>query len=194
MEETKKKPGRPRKVATDAVEQPVVSKPVKQKKEKLKLSDSSDVLVRSNVFGRLIYIDHKTDDETNWEHAGDEQVLTVRELLNMKAKQSIFFKENWISIVGSDDVDMDEYSVADIYEALNISRYYKDSVVPDDLAEVFNWSENEVREKIKLFPVTIRESIIIMANDKIMDGTLDSISKVKLFEEVLECELASPND
>ena len=194
MEETKKKPGRPRKVATDAVEQPVVSKPVKQKKEKLKLSDSSDVLVRSNVFGRLIYIDHKTDDETNWEHAGDEQVLTVRELLNMKAKQSIFFKENWISIVGSDDVDMDEYSVADIYEALNISRYYKDSVVPDDLAEVFDWSENAVREKIKLFPVTIRESIIIMANDKIMDGTLDSISKVKLFEEVLECELASPND
>jgi hypothetical protein len=41
---------------------------------------------------------------------------------------------------------------------------------------------------------TIKESLIVHANELIKSGILDSISKVKSLEEVLNCELASPDD
>ena len=41
---------------------------------------------------------------------------------------------------------------------------------------------------------SVKRSAIIRANDKIKDGSLDSIKKVKLLEEVLGCELTSPED
>lgn len=195
MEETtKKRPGRPKKVETETankITEKVVSKP---KKVKLSLKDDDELLVKSNVFGGLIYINHKTGDETNWVDQGDIQQMSVRDLKDMKAKQLSFFRENWISIVGSDDVDFDVYSINDIYDALQVGRYYKDTLIPEDLDEVFDWTVDEMKSKIKLMPVTIRETIIVRANDKIKDGSLDSISKVKAIEEVLGCELASPED
>ena len=51
-----------------------------------------------------------------------------------------------------------------------------------------------MKKYIKLMPATIRETIAVRANDKIKDGSLDSISKVKTLEEILGCELASPTD
>ena len=194
MEDTKKRPGRSKKVETldtSKVEQKSISKP---KKQKLVLKDDDELLVKSNVFGGLLYINHKTGDETNWVDQGDIQPMSARDLKDMKAKQLSFFKENWISIIDSDDVDFDEYTINDIYDALQVGRYYKDTVIPNDLDEIFTWSIDEMKTKIKLMPVTIRETIIIRANDKIKDGTLDSISKVKAIEEVLGCELASPED
>ena len=195
MEETiKKKAGRSKKIETldtSKVEQKIISKP---KKQKLVLKDDDELLVKSNVFGGLLYINHKTGDETNWADQGDVQPMSARDLKDMKAKQLSFYTENWISIIDSDDVDFNVYTINDIYDALQVGRYYKDTVIPNDLDEIFTWSIDEMKTKIKLMPVTIRETIIIRANDKIKDGTLDSISKVKAIEEVLGCELASPED
>lgn len=196
MEETKKKSGRPRKITTDNITNENV-KPVTPKitkKEKLVLSDSDELLVKSNVFGELIYINHKTGDETTWENQGEIQPMTVKDLKDMKAKQLMFFKENWISVIGSDYVDMETYSIFDIYESLQVAKYYKDSVMPTDIEDVFSWDIEKMKKYIKLMPATIRETIAVRANDKIKNGSLDSISKVKALEEILGCELASPTD
>lgn len=197
---TTKKAGRPKKAVQNKVDnvkneevKEVKAKEVKRK-EKLKLDDSIELEVKSNVFGQLIYINHKTGDETIWDNQGDIQVVTARDLKDMKAKQKAFYENNWISIVGSPDIDEDEYSVADIYDALQVTRYYKDYNIPEDLDEVFSWSVNELEEKLLKMPTSIRETIAIRANEKIKDGTLDSISKIKTIEEVLGCELASPED
>ena len=77
-------------------------------KKKLKLEDDVLISVKSNVYGQLIYINHKTGDETRWEEYGEPQSLSVADLRAMKAKQLDFFKENWITILGIDSAD-DEY-------------------------------------------------------------------------------------
>lgn len=197
------KPGRPR--ATKAVENTTVSNDtntdvkvdtVVKEKKKLKLDDNVSILVASNIFGELIYVNHKTGDKYTWETMGDVQSLYVSDIRAMKSNQRKFLEENWIVITGIADTS-DEYENVDlteIYEALQISNYYKEFLCPSNLNDVFNWSVDEIRNKVSKMPTSTKETIAIRANELIKAGIIDSISKVKVLEEVIGCELASEDD
>ena len=82
----------------------------------------------------------------------------------------------------------------EVYDALQIGRYYNDSLVSFNMDDIFTMSEDALRKKVSTMSESVKRSAIIRANDKIKDGSLDSIKKVKLLEEVLGCELTSPED
>lgn len=168
----------------------------KRAKKKLKLDDNVSIYVASNVFGELIYINHKTGDKYSWENMGDVQSLYVSDIRAMKSNQRKFLEENWIVITGIADHsdDYDGVDVDDIYEALQISNYYKDFICPSNLNDVFNWKPDEIRNKVSKMPVSTKETIAIRANELIRAGIIDSISKIKVLEEVIGCELASGED
>ena len=165
-------------------------------KKKLKLDDDTLLSVKSNVIGRLIYINHKNGDETQWEEYGEVQPLSVFDLRAMKAKQPDFFKENWITIVGveSDDEELEEVDLKEICDSLLISQYYERAECPDDLNDIFTWSNDEIREKCPKMTSSVKTSIIVMANEKIKAKELDSIGMVKAIEESLNCILTSPEE
>ena len=197
MEETKKRPGRPKKaVVNDNVKDTTNTtvETAKKTKERLVMKDNDEVVVRSNVFGELIYINDRNGDQIIWENCGEEQVLSVRDIRDMKAKQHSFFKEGWISITDSPDVDFEEYTMKEVYDALQIGRYYNDNLVSFNIDDIFVMSEDALRKKISTMSEGIKRSIVVRANEKIIDGSLDSLKKVKLLEEVLGCELTSPED
>lgn len=166
------------------------------KKKKIKFSDDTLISVKSNVFGTLIYINHKTGDEIRWDNFGEVQTLSVGDLRAMKAKQLAFYKENWITFEGieNSDEDYEDIDTQDIYDALQVSQYYKDYICPDDLNKVFNWNVTEIKNKIPRMTKSLREAIAIRANELITEGVLDSISKIKTLEEILNCQLASSDD
>lgn len=196
MEDVKKKPGRPKKIENDDVKTTttIAIAPKTVEKKRLVLSDLDELVVKSNVFGELIYINDRTGDQFIWENYGEEQTLTAKDIRDMKARQQMFFKEDWISIIDSHSVNMSEYTLKDIYDALQVGRYYDENVIAFELDDIFSMNEKEMRETIASMSDTIKRTVVIRANDKIKDGSLDSISKVKLLEEVLNCELASPED
>jgi len=165
-------------------------------KKKLKLGDDVLIAVKSNVFGKLIYINHKSGDETQWTHYGEVQSMTVGDLRAMKAKQLKFFKENWIRIDGIEDADEDYEGVelADIYQVLMVSQYYKDTICPEDINAVFKWSVSKIKENVPKMTASVKTAIIVRANDMIASGELDSLSKIRAIEEALSCELLSPNE
>lgn len=165
-------------------------------RKKLKLDDNVSLLVSSNIFGELIYINHKTGDKYTWENMGDVQSLYVSDIRAMKSNQRKFLEQNWIVIDGIADTS-EEYEgvdVTEIYEALQISNYYKNFLCPSNLNDVFNWSVEDIRNKVPKMPVSTRETIAIRANELIKSGIIDSIAKVKVLEEVIGCELASEDD
>jgi len=165
-------------------------------KKKLRLDDSVSLLVSSNVFGILTYVNHKSGDTYRWGKIGDTQSLYVSDIRAMKSNQQRFLEENWIMIEGIADLDEDYECVDtdDIYEALQISHYYKNRLCPKNIGEIFNWSVADIKAKVPKMTKTVKESLIISANELIKSGVLDSISKVKALEEVLNCELASPDE
>ena len=174
----------------------IIVKDVAPIKKKIKFSDDTLISVKSNVFGTLIYINHKTGDEVRWDNFGETQTLSVGDLRAMKAKQLAFYKENWIVFEGIEDSseEYEDIDVQDIYDVLQVSQYYKNYLCPNDLNEVFNWTTTEMRNKIPRMTKSVREAIAIRANELITEGILDSMSKVKTLEEILNCQLASDND
>ena len=174
----------------------IIVKDVAPIKKKIKFSDDTLISVKSNVFGTLIYINHKTGDEVRWDNFGETQTLSVGDLRAMKAKQLAFYKENWIVFEGIEDSseEYEDIDVQDIYDVLQVSQYYKNYLCPNDLNEVFNWTTIEMRNKIPRMTKSVREAIAIRANELITEGILDSMSKVKTLEEILNCQLASDND
>lgn len=183
-------------VKLEKVEKTKISKTkVRKQKKKLVLTDTVPILVSNNLPNDLIYINHKSGDLYMWQ-GGETQQLYVSDIRAMKSNQRKFLEENWISIEGiSDDDDMyADVEINDILEALQISHYYKDKLYPKNLSEIFNWKNDEIRLKVPKMPKSVKESIVIMANDFIKKGILDSISKVKGLEEALDCQLTSPDD
>jgi hypothetical protein len=168
----------------------------KTKKKKLKFDDNVLISVRSNVFGELIYINHKSGDEVKWNNFGDAQTLSVGDLRAMKAKQLSFFKENWVTIDGIDhsDDDYEDVKPEEIYDALQITQYYADYLCPKDINKIFNWSVEDLKNKIPRMTNSVRETIAVRANELISQGILDSMTKIKALEDILKCELISYNE
>jgi len=181
---------------TDTSDQPKTDETVKtSKKKKLTLNDSVSITVSNNLPNSLIYINHKTGDLYTWE-VGDTQDLYVSDIRAMKSNQRKFLEDNWISIEGIADKneDYEGVEVDEILDALQISQYYKNKLYPKNLNEIFNWKNDEIKLKVPKMPKSIKQSIVIKANDLIKSGIIDSISKVKALEEALDCQLASPDE
>ena len=163
-----------------------------KKKEKVRLDDSALIRVKSNTFGKLIYINKRTGDRTEWNHHGEEQSITMADLRAMKGTQNDFFADNMIIITGCEDDRYDDVEPADIYDALLVSKYYKNMIDPDKFGTLFKMADDDIRARVAQMSKNARLNLVVALNTAINSGSLDSLRKIRLFEELLGCELADP--
>ena len=153
---------------------------------KVRLDDSVLIRVKS-----LIYVNKRTGDRTEWSRFGEEQSVTMGDLRAMKGTQLPFFSDQMIVVTGCDDERYPDLTPAEIYDALLVSRYYKNIVDPDNFGRIFSASEDETRQWVSQMSSNARMNLIVALNAAIRNGTLDSLRKIKLFEDLLGCELAT---
>ena len=158
---------------------------------KVRLDDSVLIRVKSNTYGQLIYVNKRTGDRTEWSRFGEEQSVTMGDLRAMKGTQLPFFSDQMIVVTGCDDERYPDLTPAEIYDTLLVSRYYKNIVDPDNFGRIFSASEDEIRQWISQMSSNARMNLIVALNAAIHNGTLDSLRKIKLFEDLLGCELAT---
>ena len=113
------------------------------------------------------------------------------DLRAMKGTQLPFFSDQMIVVTGCDDERYPDLTPAEIYDALLVSRYYKNIVDPDNFGRIFSASEDETRQWVSQMSSNARMNLIVALNAAIRNGTLDSLRKIKLFEDLLGCELAT---
>ncbi len=166
--------------------------PTKASSEKMRLDDSALIRVKSNTFGTLIYINKRTGDRTEWSGFGDEQLVTMADLRAMKGTQNAFFSDNMIVITGCQDPRYTDVTPGDIYDALLVSRYYKNILDPDRFDTIFSMSDSEIRERVGYLTSNAKLNLVVALNRAVQSGQLDSLRKIRLFEELLGCELAQP--
>ena len=158
---------------------------------KVRLDDSVLIRVKSNTYGQMIYVNKRTGDRTEWSRFGEEQSVTMGDLRAMKGTQLPFFSDQMIVVTGCDDERYPDLTPAEIYDALLVSRYYKNIVDPDNFGKIFSASEDEIRQWVSQMSSNARMNLIVALNAAIRNGTLDSLRKIKLFEDLLGCELAT---
>lgn len=158
----------------------------------IKLDDNALIAVKSNVFGELIYVDKRTQEEIKWPRCGSVQYMTLGTLRNMKASAIAFFQNQWVIITGFADENADKYLPADIYKTLFITQYYKDLIEPSDYEAICSWSPEEIERKVSLMSREAKANLAVALNVYIEKGILDSLKRIKTFEKVLGCDLKIP--
>lgn len=165
------------------------TKNTQNRKKGAPLEDNVLIKVKSVFYGQVYYVNRRSGEKTIWERRGDIQLMPFGELRIMKAEQVAFFKNQWLLIVGVADSEKCNATPAEICDKLAISQYYKNFINPEDFHELCDMPADKIKEQVSLLCDAARDNLIVALNDFIHDGTLDSIKKIKVFEEVLGCSL-----
>jgi hypothetical protein len=141
--------------------------------------DKNELIPVMNITnGPLIYQSKKTGMEIKFEKYGDVEYLEVGELLTMRSGQRRFLDEPWIFIM---DDEVTEY--------LGLDKLYKKLVNPSNIDQIFNFNVDHFTEVIKSSPRGYAQLLISRAKEKIKNGSLDSVAKIKALEERFNIEL-----
>lgn len=156
-------------------------------KPKLKLTDDMILNVESTTFGTLIFANSKNGDKVKWMHEGDIQQVSVESIRFMKSNQIRFFEKNWLRLISIADDGYDDYTSKDIYDALMLQKYVKNSEL--DIKDLILNHPDKINSYIEKMGDTFKMSIVVKCNDMIDSQELDSFSLIRKLEKILNCEL-----
>ncbi|MCR1960213.1 hypothetical protein CWE04_11800 [Thomasclavelia cocleata] len=171
---------------TDELKENNTSKTNKSK-PKLKLIDDMVLNVESTTFGTLIFANSKNGDKVKWMHEGDIQQISVESVRFMKSNQIRFFEKNWVRLISIADDGYDKYTSKDIYEALMLQKYIKNSEL--DIEDLILNHPDKINYYIEKMGNTFKTSVTVKCNDMIDSQKLDSFSLIRKLEGILNCEL-----
>ena len=169
-------------VESAAVETPVVTVDTEAKtktevaavKKRPDLDLDENVAVYNMTPGKLVYVSKRSYGlEIEWEKYGDFQYIELRELVNMKSSQRIFFEENWVYI---EDPDVREY--------LGITRYYTGTISPVDVDTLFEIPVDSMIEKISALSEDVKSSVLKVAIEKFNNKGIESYVRIKALEDI----------
>lgn len=149
------------------------------KKTARKYGPDDMVVCRSVTYGELLLTGAKTKFLYTWANYGDTTEMYFQDLQALKSTRSSYlFKPRFI-IEDEELVEQWKSDFGKMYEEItNI-----------DVEEMFKLSASQLKAKLKKAPVGIQQAVKNVAGEKIMNGTLDSLAKIKAIDEVLGTEL-----
>lgn len=151
-----------------------------ERKVRVQLNRNELVICKSVFDGILSFTNPRTMENWQW-RLGDEQELTIGDLLLMNSgKNKLFLTTPWIVL----DTDNDE-----LIERLGLSSLYNNIEYIEDIEGLFNLSLTEFKKKLKQMPDGYKSNIGTIARNKIEDGSLYDKRKIKALEDDLGIEL-----
>ena len=155
----------------DAIEMPIV-------KAKRKFGANDPIECRSVTYGELLLPGKKSQLLYRWMNYGDTTEVEYQDLQALKSMNSPYLKAPMFVI-------LDE----ELLEQWPEFKPLYESVMVDDFEKLFTLPINQFKAKLKKFPASYRETIKNVASAMILDGTLDSVQKIKAIDECLNTDL-----
>ena len=132
--------------------------------------------------GELIITGKKTGRVYDWANYGDTAYVEFQDLkAEVHNAKSRPIYDPLFMIEDEDVLALPEFA--------KVAESYKDALSIDEIDNLFNLSQQQFASQLKKLPVGIKNTIKSIARDKMEDGTLDSINKIKILDQVLGTDL-----
>lgn len=141
------------------------------------ISREDMVVVISGCPNRLVYTSPRNGYTIVWPEFGDEQKLSVDDLLDAKRLFPRYFSNNWFVIYDKEVLDY-----------LGVARFFDNSIGIETFDSVFQKDPDDVEKIIKTMNDGQKEILIVRTRTMIKDGRLDSISLIKALSKALNEE------
>ena len=161
----------------EEVMQEGASAPVKKKTPR-KFEQSDPILCRSVTYGELLYPAKKSQLLYTWANYEDTTEVEYQDLQALRSTRSASLNAPYFVI--EDEELLEQWpEFKKLYEKIAVT----------DIDKIFDMPINKFKAALHNLPAGFRDSIKNIASAKIIDGTLDSISKIKAIDEVFNTDL-----
>ena len=167
--------------AVDTVEveesQPKTKKTTR--KEVKKYAPDELIPCRSITFGELFLTGAKTKFLYSWANYGDTTEVYYQDLQALKSTRSSYLLKPRFII--EDDELVEQWKG-------DLGKIYSD-IVAMDVEDIFSLPIGQFKSKLKNAPTGVQQAIKNIAGEKIMNGSLDSLAKIKAIDDILGTQL-----
>lgn len=134
---------------------------------------------RSITYGELLLTGAKSKILYTWSNYGDITEMEFQDLQALRStKSSYLFKPRFII----EDVELVEQWGGEL------SKMYQD-IIKVDVEDMFKLPLNQFKSKLKNAPSGVQQAVKNVAGEKILNGSLDSLAKIKAIDEILGTDL-----
>lgn len=174
-------------MAKNTVENEMVEEVVETEVKKSKVAPKAqkkyapDELIpcRSLTYGELLLTGTKSKMLYTWANYGDITEMEFQDLQALRStKSSYLFKPRFII----EDPELVEQWGGEL------GQMYK-QIIDMDVEDMFKLPLNQFKAKLKKAPVGVQQAVKNVAGEKIMNGSLDSLAKIKAIDEILGTDL-----
>ena len=137
------------------------------------------ITCRSITFGELLLTGPKSHLLYSWSNYGDTTEVEYQDLQALKStKSSYLYRPRFI--IENDELN-EQWSkdFKDLY----------DGIIEVDVDDILALPINQFKARLKKAPRGVQQAIKDVAGEKIMNGSLDSIKKIKAIDEILGTDL-----
>ena len=149
---------------------------------KKKYEPDTEIVCTSCTAGELLMLGRKTRRLYVWSNYGDQ---TPVEYQDIKAAQYIPGYQHIYSPLFI--IEDDEF--LSLPENKKIADVYANILKAEDIDKLFSLDNISFEKTVSKLPKGIRNSLKSIAAQKIQDGTLDSITKIKTLDKILKTDL-----
>lgn len=137
------------------------------------------ITCRSITFGELLLTGPKSHLLYSWSNYGDTTEVEYQDLQALKStKSSYLYRPRFII----EDDELNEQWSKDFKDLY-------DGIIEVDVDDILALPINQFKARLKKAPRGVQQAIKDVAGEKIMNGSLDSIKKIKAIDEILGTDL-----
>lgn len=155
-----------------------VKETASKKKTPHKFEQNEPILCRSVTYGELLYPAKKSQLLYSWANYGDVTEVEYQDLQALRSTRSAYLNAPYFVIENEELIE----------QWPELKKLYE-KIAAVDIDKMFDLPLNKFKTALRNLPAGFKDSIKNIASAKILDGTLDSISKIKAIDEVFNTDL-----
>lgn len=165
-------------VIADIEETKQVSKKASAKVPR-KYAPDDMVTCRSVTFGELLLTGTKSKLLYSWANYGDTTDVEFQDLQALRSTRSSYLFKPRFVIEDEELVAQWGKDLGDMYN----------NIIDIDAEDLFKLPANQFKSKLKKAPKGVQQAVKNIAGEKILNGSLDSLAKIKAIDEILGTDL-----
>lgn len=162
------------------VDEEVVQPTKKQSTKNIRQYKPGDMIpCRSLTYGELLLTGAKSKLLYSWANYNDVTEIEFQDLQALKSTRSSYlFKPRFVI----EDEELTEQWSKDL------GALYK-NIVDVDVEDLFKLPLNQFKSKLNKAPKGVQQAVKNIAGEKILNGSLDSLAKIRVIDEILGTDL-----
>ena len=145
--------------------------------------NQNDLILCRSVTAGWLGVSGKSGQYYVFENFGDECEIEYQDLFALKSRRSNYIYAPLFVIEDEELLENPRWK--------DVAQFYDEKVFSEDIDEVLNLPVSSFKKALEALPKGLAKALQVKVAEKIEDGSFDSLSKIKIIDEVYGTDFRS---